>query len=165
MSYSNKFKNKNHIIKENVCAFLHGTDFRERPDYLRLVYNMREEMKTKEEILEEIFYKPENKDWYKPVLKDMDKYAEQFSETNTPVERTPIEMSDIKQMMGAMDDAHKELKVGDKCRVVRNESYHCYEVDEEIVIESIDKEDNIITFFCTNGKFKFWLMIDDLEKL
>jgi len=35
-------------------------------------------MKTKEEILEEIFYKPETQDWYKPVLKAMETYALQL---------------------------------------------------------------------------------------
>lgn len=32
-------------------------------------------MKTKEEILEDIFYKPETQDWYKPVVKAMELYA------------------------------------------------------------------------------------------
>ena len=35
-------------------------------------------MKTKEEILEEIFNKPETQDWYKPVLKAMETYAQQL---------------------------------------------------------------------------------------
>ena len=35
-------------------------------------------MKTKEEILEELFYKPETQDWYKPVLKAMETYAQQL---------------------------------------------------------------------------------------
>lgn len=35
-------------------------------------------MKTKEEILEEIFYRPETRDWYKPVLKAMEIYKQQF---------------------------------------------------------------------------------------
>lgn len=35
-------------------------------------------MKTKEQILEELFYKPETQDWYKPVLKAMETYAQQL---------------------------------------------------------------------------------------
>lgn len=39
-------------------------------------------MKTKEEILEEIFNKPETQDWYKPVLKAMETYAQQLRQYN-----------------------------------------------------------------------------------
>lgn len=35
-------------------------------------------MKTKEEILEELFYKPETQGWYKTVLKAMETYAQQL---------------------------------------------------------------------------------------
>jgi len=36
-------------------------------------------MKTPEQILEEIFFKPHMKDWYKPVIKAMNIYAAQFA--------------------------------------------------------------------------------------
>jgi len=38
-------------------------------------------VKTKEEILEELFYKAETQDWYKPVLVAMETYARQFRQT------------------------------------------------------------------------------------
>ena len=38
--------------------------------------------KTKEQILEEIFFKPESQSWYAPVLKAMDLYAAQFEQSH-----------------------------------------------------------------------------------
>jgi len=89
----------------------------------------------------------------------------QWLETNlTPVERTPIEMSDIKQMMGAMDDAHKELKVGDKCRVVASNA-HEFDDGEKVVIQEITFSEDGDIYRCSNGKHTQCLIIEELEKL
>lgn len=56
-------------------------------------------MKTKEEILEELFYKPETQDWYKPVLKAMETYAQQL--------RQPLVSGGSEQLKG---DEHKSAE-------------------------------------------------------
>jgi hypothetical protein len=90
----------------------------------------------------------------------------QWLETNlTPVERTPIEMSDIKQMMGAMDDAHNEIKVGDKCRVVDSWYGHIFDIGEEIIVERVDEEDPVLPYYCSNGIAEKWVSSKEIEKL
>lgn len=46
-------------------------------------------MKTKEQILEDLFYKPETQDWYKPVLKAMEIYAQQSNQQTVSRNKTP----------------------------------------------------------------------------
>ncbi len=54
-------------------------------------------MKTKEEVLDEIFFKPEVADWYKPVLKAMEQYAAQFKQTDVNPPVMQAEGSDVSE--------------------------------------------------------------------
>jgi len=54
-------------------------------------------MKTKEEVLDEIFFKAEVADWYKPVLKAMEQYATQFKQNDVNPPVMQAEGSDVSE--------------------------------------------------------------------
>ena len=62
--------------------------------------SQNEQGRSKEEILDELFYKPEFKDWYKPVLKAMDIYSESQLHTATQeIERLKGEVDRLNELL------------------------------------------------------------------